>query len=180
LVGIYELGWQIGGLVGFWINYGVNTTMAPSHSQWLIPFAVQLIPGGLLFVGAFWIKESPRWLFSKGKREQALANLCWIRNLDANDIYIIEEVNYIDEDLERYKREVGAGFWKPFASLKQPKVLWRFFLGGMLFLWQNGSGINAINYYSPTVFKSLGITGTNTGFLTTGIFGVVKTVMTFV
>lgn len=43
-----------------------------------------------------------------------------------------------------------------------------------------GSGINAINYYSPTVFRSLGITGTNTGFLTTGIFGVVKTVVTFI
>lgn len=49
-----------------------------------------------------------------------------------------------------------------------------------LFLWQNGSGINAINYYSPTVFKSIGITGTNTSFLTTGIFGVVKTIVTFV
>jgi MFS family permease len=24
LVGIYELGWQIGGLVGFWINYGLQ------------------------------------------------------------------------------------------------------------------------------------------------------------
>ncbi|KAK9769551.1 putative Quinate permease [Seiridium cardinale] len=180
LVGIYELGWQIGGLVGFWINYGVNTTMAPSHRQWLIPFAVQLIPAGLLMIGAFWIKESPRWLFSKDRREEALANLCWIRNLDANDLYIIEEVNFIDEDHERYKQEVGAGFWKPFAALKQPKVLYRFFLGGMLFLWQNGSGINAINYYSPTVFKSIGITGTNTGFLTTGIFGVVKTAVTFV
>ncbi|KAF3017733.1 hypothetical protein E8E14_004756 [Neopestalotiopsis sp. 37M] len=180
LVGIYELGWQIGGLVGFWINYGVNTTMEPSHKQWLIPFAVQLIPAGMLMAGAFWIKESPRWLFSKGRREEAMANLCWVRNLDVNDLYIIEEVNYIDEDLERYNREVGAGFWKPFAALKQPKVLWRFFLGGMLFLWQNGSGINAINYYSPTVFKSIGITGTNTSFLTTGIFGVVKTVVTFV
>lgn len=41
-----------------------------------------------------------------------------------------------------------------------------------------GSGINAINYYSPTVFKSIGIRGTNTSFLTTGIFGVVKTVLT--
>lgn len=37
-----------------------------------------------------------------------------------------------------------------------------------------------VNYYSPTVFKSIGVTGTNTGFLTTGIFGVVKTVLTFV
>lgn len=43
-----------------------------------------------------------------------------------------------------------------------------------------GSGINAINYYSPTVFRSIGITGTNTSFLTTGIFGVVKTVVTVV
>ncbi|KAI8623186.1 quinate permease [Xylariaceae sp. FL1651] len=180
LVGLYELGWQIGGLVGFWINYGVNLHVAPTHSQWLIPFAVQLIPAGLLFIGALWIKESPRWLFSKGKREQAIANLCWIRKLPADDMYMVEEIGYIDEEVERYQREVGAGFWKPFASLKKPKVQWRVFLGSMLFFWQNGSGINAINYYSPTVFSSLGITGTNTGFLTTGIFGVVKTVLTFV
>ena len=46
LVGLYELGWQLGGLVGFWINYGINKTLPPSHSQWLIPFAVQLIPAG--------------------------------------------------------------------------------------------------------------------------------------
>ncbi|KAK1765450.1 general substrate transporter [Phialemonium atrogriseum] len=180
LVGIYELGWQIGGLVGFWINYGVNTTMPETKSQWLIPFAVQLIPAGLLLFGSLWIRESPRWLFSKGKRELAMKNLCWMRNLRADDIYIVEEVSQIDNDLERYRRDVGAGFWKPFLSLKQPKIQWRFFLGGMLFLWQNGSGINAINYYSPTVFKSIGITGTNTGFLTTGIFGVVKTIVTVV
>ena len=59
LVGLYELGWQIGGLVGFWINYGINLHLPPNHTQWLIPFAVQLIPGGLLFLGAIWIKESP-------------------------------------------------------------------------------------------------------------------------
>ncbi|KAK8075623.1 Quinate permease [Apiospora hydei] len=180
IVGIYELGWQLGGLVGFWINYGVNTTMQPSHRQWLIPFAVQLIPGGLLAVGALWLRESPRWLFSKGRHDQAMDNLCWIRNLPRDDVYIVEEVNYIDEDLERYKREVGVGFWKPFAALKQRKVQWRFFLGGMLFFWQNGSGINAINYYSPTVFNSIGITGTNAALLTTGIFGVVKTITTIV
>ncbi|KAL2146458.1 hypothetical protein VTI28DRAFT_3927 [Corynascus sepedonium] len=180
LVGIYELGWQIGGLVGFWINYGVNMTLAPTRSQWLIPFAVQLIPGGLLFLGVLWIKESPRWLFANGRRQEAMANLCWIRNLEPTDQYIIEEVQYIDQDLERFEREVGKGFWKPFLALRQRKVQWRFFLGGMLFLFQNASGINSINYYSPTVFRSIGITGTNTGFLTTGLFGVVKTVLTVI
>jgi len=201
LVGLYELGWQIGGLVGFWINYGVNTTLEPSHSQWLIPFGVQLIPSGLLFFGCFFIPESPRWLLSKGRREQAIKILCWMRQLEADHPYMLEELSYIDEDIERYHREVGTGFWKPFKALKDRKVQWRFVLGGLLFVFQNGkfrqtkhcdqlgvlileilpgSGINAINYYSPTVFRSIGIQGTNTAFLTTGIFGVVKTALTFV
>ncbi len=28
---------------GFWINYGVTEHIAPSHKQWIIAFAVQLI-----------------------------------------------------------------------------------------------------------------------------------------
>lgn len=44
----------------------------------------------------------------------------------------------------------------------------------------SGSGINAINYYSPTVFKSIGVSGTSASFLTTGIYGVVKTALTFI
>ncbi|KAI5246632.1 quinate permease [Aureobasidium subglaciale] len=181
LVGIYELGWQLGGLVGFWINYALTQTMGPSRRQWQIPFAVQLIPGGLLMIGALWLKESPRWLYSKGRREEGLKNLCYIRQLDSNDVYIVEEVASIDAAHEQQVSTIGVGFWKPFQAVgKSRTVQWRFFLGGMLFLWQNGSGINAINYYSPTVFKSIGITGTSTSFFTTGLFGVVKTVLTFV
>jgi len=180
LVGIYELGWQIGGLVGFWINYGLSETMAPSHKQWIIPFAVQLIPAGLLLIGAFWLKESPRWLFSKHRREEALKNLCWIRQLNPDDIYIVEEVAMLDAALEE-QASIGEGFWAPFKAVGRSRtVQWRFILGGLLFMWQNGSGINAINYYSPTVFKALGVTGTNTSFLTTGIFGVVKTALTVI
>ncbi|KAK5713620.1 hypothetical protein LTR15_011320 [Elasticomyces elasticus] len=181
LVGIYELGWQIGGLVGFWINYGLTQTMAPSHKQWIIPFAVQLIPAGVLLIGTFFLKESPRWLITNNKREQALKNLSWIRNLHPDDLYIVEEVAFIDAALDEQASTIGIGFWKPFKAVgRNPTVQWRFFLGGMLFLWQNGSGINAINYYSPTVFKSIGVNGTSAGFLTTGIFGVVKTALTLV
>lgn len=181
LVGMFELGWQIGGLVGFWINYGLTETMAPSHKEWLIPFAVQLIPAGCLFLGAFWLKESPRWLLSKGRREEALKNLTWIRNLEADDIYIVEEVAFLDAALEEQASTIGIGFWKPFKAVgSNRKIQYRFVLGSLLFMWQNGAGINAINYYSPTVFKSIGISGGNTSFLTTGIFGVVKTALTLV
>ncbi|KAK2758591.1 quinate permease [Colletotrichum kahawae] len=180
LVGLYELGWQIGGLVGFWINFGVEAHVPPGRTQWMIPFAVQLIPSGLLLIGSCWIRESPRWLFLKDFRKQAMENLCWIRQLEPNDIYIQEEIAAIDKIYELQKSTVGLGFWQPFQALGQrPDLQWRLFLGCMLFFWQNGSGINAINYYSPTIFSSIGI-DSNTVNLMTGIFGVIKAVMTFV
>lgn len=155
IVGTYELGWQIGGLVGFWINYGLTQTMAPSHKQWLIPFAVQLIPGGLLFIGAFWLRESPRWLLTKHRRAEALKNLEWIRNLPADDMYMVEEVAMLDAALEEQAATIGEGFWKPFKAVASSRtVQWRFILGSLLFMWQNGSGINAINV-SVASFTSL-------------------------
>lgn len=145
LVGLYEVGWQIGGLCGFWINYGLDQNMAPSRTQWQIPFAIQLVPAGLLGLGAIWIRESPRWLMSKNKRTKAIKNLCWIRQLQSDDIYIIEEVAFIDAALEETRSTIGEGFWQPFKTVAtNRKVAWRFILGSFMFLWQNGSGINAI------------------------------------
>lgn len=40
--------------------------------------------------------------------------------------------------------------------------------------------INAINYYSPTIFKSIGFTGTSVQLLATGVYGLVKMGATFV
>lgn len=108
----------------------------------------------MLFTGSLWIRESPRWLFLHDRRKQAMKDLCWIRQLEASDIYITEEVAAIDQAHEYQKATVGLGFWKPFKALgARPNMMWRLFLGCMLFFWQNGSGINAINYYSPTIFS---------------------------
>ncbi|KAJ5127267.1 sugar transporter [Penicillium atrosanguineum] len=62
LVGIYEIGVQIGTCLGFWINFGVGGNMAPTSAQWMTPFALQLIPGGLLIIGLLFMPESPRWM----------------------------------------------------------------------------------------------------------------------
>ncbi|CAG9990358.1 unnamed protein product [Clonostachys byssicola] len=174
LVGFWELAWQLGTVAGFWISYGVNQTLAPTRKQWVIPFAIQLIPVGLLFFGVFYLPESPRWLLANGQRDKAIKKLTWLRKLEADDIYIVEEIAFIDAEIERHKSEVGVGFWKPFAALKQRRIQWRFLIGGLLFMFQNGSGINAMNYYSPTVFQSIGIHGQSTYLLTTGVWGIVK------
>lgn len=153
--------------------------MTSSHRQWIIPFAIQLIPAALMFVGLYFIKESPRWLFSKGNHATGLQNLCWIRNLAADDPYMMEEVGAIETALDHQRATVGLGVWQPFQALWGERNLrYRFLLGSSLFFWQNASGINAINYYSPTVFASIGIGGTSAALFTTGIFGCIKSVVT--
>ncbi|TIA76850.1 MFS quinate transporter-like protein QutD [Aureobasidium pullulans] len=176
LVGLYELGWQTGGLVGFWIIFGVSeSSPLTGRDQFLVPFAIQLVPAGMVLIGSVMLRETPRWLFSKGRREQAIKNLCWIRNLEPTDQYIIEEV----EMMEAANDEIPKGFFQPIKlALTDRKILWRLFLGHMLFVLQNFSGINAINYYSPTIFRTMGINSNYTVDLMTGIFGVLKTVMT--
>ncbi|GHJ85416.1 hypothetical protein NliqN6_1818 [Naganishia liquefaciens] len=175
LMGLYEAGWQVGAVVGFWINYGINRTIPYGNVQWRISFAVQLIPSGLLGIGCIFLLESPRWLASKDRNAMAVKNLSTIRGLDSEHPYVLSELADIHNTLERDRAMCGAGFTGPIKALFQSKAyLKRLAIAVMLFAGQNGTGINAINYYSPTVFKSIGVTGTNTSLFTTGIFGIIK------
>ncbi|GAA6008598.1 hypothetical protein JCM10207_007172 [Rhodosporidiobolus poonsookiae] len=182
LTGLYELLLQIGGLVGFWINYGVSENMPIGTAQWRVPIGVQLIPGVLLCILGFFLVESPRWLRARGRHEEAERVLANIRNLPADHIYLAEEWALVDAQLavEQEKYAGKNGFTARLREIALPGIRNRFAICFFLFLFQNFTGVNAINYYSPTVFKSIGINGTNTSLMTTGIYGVVKTTTTFI
>lgn len=66
--------------------------MVDSRTAWRIPMAIQLVPGGLLGIGTLFLKESPAWLLRRGRDEEALAILSWLRKLPADHKYIQEEV----------------------------------------------------------------------------------------
>jgi MFS family permease len=82
LTGFFEVAYQLGSLVGFWINYGINQHMdVTSTASWRVPMAVQLIPATILFIGGFMLHESPLWLMRKGREEEATKVLEVVRNL---------------------------------------------------------------------------------------------------
>lgn len=183
IIALYEIGWRVGDLVGFWINYGIDSHVTPSTKQWFIPFAIQLVPSGMFLIGSVIMKESPRWLFSVNKHDEAINNLSWFRNLREDDEYIVYEVNQVKESIEYQRNNVGLGITDPFRQVflsKDRKILYRLCLTCSLFIFQNFLGIQSINYYSPKIFASLGVDGTNATLFSTGMFGVVKFVCTFI
>jgi hypothetical protein len=50
----------------------------------------------------------------------------------------------------------------------------RAILSVLLMVCQQMTGVNAVNYYAPQIFKNLGMTGTQTSLFATGVYGVVK------
>jgi hypothetical protein len=62
-----------------------------------------------------------------------------MRQLDADHVYLAEEIRNIETEIEHFNTAIGQGFWRPFQALKDRKTQWRFFLGGMLFVCQNGT-----------------------------------------
>ncbi|QGI78509.1 unnamed protein product [Fusarium fujikuroi] len=74
LAGLYNVGgWYIGSLASTWTAYG--TGRLSSNWSWRIPIIIQVVPATIILCGVWFIPESPRWLMSHGKEEQARASI---------------------------------------------------------------------------------------------------------
>jgi hypothetical protein len=113
-----------------------------SRNQWLIPFAVQLIPAGIVLIGSLvFLRESPRWLWTRSRRKKAVATQCWPRKLQQYNTYILEEIKIMDGQIQSLLSAILKPIRRGFTS---SKALWQLSVGHMLFVLQNFSGINTI------------------------------------
>ncbi|KAL4963424.1 MFS transporter/fungal specific transcription factor domain-containing protein [Aspergillus stella-maris] len=171
---------QLGVVLGFFINYGVTKRYAGTNTQWMLPTLLQLLPAALWGIGTFLCPESPRWLLSVGRREEAASSLSSLRHLPADHPVVAGELGGMDSQLLHEHESAGsASLWQLLKETLVPvENRRRFFLLFMATLFSQWSGANAITQYSPTIFGYLGIVGDEAKFLTTGIYGVVKFVST--
>jgi hypothetical protein len=106
-------------MLGYFANWGTSLHISnKSASQWIDATIMHIIIAGLIFIMSFFALESPRWLYSVGKQEQAAINMSKLRQLPAEHPYVRAELIDINDQLEREQEAtMGSGFFGPLKEL---------------------------------------------------------------
>lgn len=142
LVSLNQLAIVIGILVAFFSNYLLVGT---GENNWRWMLLVMAAPAVLLFFSLFLVPESPRWLVARKRNDEALQVLVKTSGQE----FASAELNEIEQTLKN--QEEGT-----FRDLLAPKIKPLLFIGIILAIFQQITGINTIMYYAPKIFANVG------------------------
>ena len=170
LVSLYQLAIVTGILLTFFINLLIQRQ---GNEVWNAAYGWRWMLGSLCLPAALFacltalIPESPRWLLKMGRAAQAGVILERIGGPAA----AAQEMQEIEGSLRMGKSSL--------RELLAPGYRRALLIGIVLAAACQFSGINAIMYYAPEIFKSIGV-GRDAAFTETISVGVVNLLFTFV
>ncbi|KAJ5919471.1 hypothetical protein N7454_009306 [Penicillium verhagenii] len=165
--------------IGFFINYGANLHMAATRTQYRLVQAIPLIPVGIVFILSFWCPETPRYLASKQRHDEAKQVLARLRGTTPDDESILAEFDEIDAAAKQRADLTSISNWQALKeSQLNPNYRQRFWLLMAMQTIAQWSGGNGITYYISTIFQYAGVTGSNASLISSGAYGIVKLVFT--
>lgn len=141
----------IGALVASLIVYGCNVHQYGTPLEWRLPLGMQLAPAVPLATLIYLFPESPRWLMAKGREEDCLKALARLHARgDVTDLFVVAEAAELKLAVE-HERNVKSGWLDLFTN---PQNFRKIFLGVVLQFSVQMTGVSAIQYYSPIIFKN--------------------------
>ena len=172
MVTINELMIVTGQFLAFAMNALLDALIKDPHVwRWMLGIAT--IPAIGLFVGMFFLPDSPRWYAVKGRLDDTKRVL----NLSRNPAEAESEYAEIAEHAKRDTSEdKGAALRDLKAYPWMRRILW---IGCGLAAVQQATGINTVNYYAPTILESTGL-GASAALILTITIGVVAIIGTVV
>jgi len=162
MVSLYQFNIVLGILIAFLSNY-LLSGIGDNDWRWML--GVQAIPAAIYTVCVVTIPESPRWLVSQFRIDEA-KKVMKILSPDQNSETLIMQME--DDHAESPKENI---FMK--------KYRFPLMLAFLVAFFNQMSGINAFLYYAPRIFGEAGL-GEKTALLSSIGIGVVNMVFTLV
>ncbi len=166
LVAITQFNIVFGILLAFLSNY-IITRMHLGDVDWRWMFGVEAFPAAAFFLLLFANPESPRWLVARKRVDDARTVL-----------------NYLGEDktpLEEELKAIQASLDVEHHSLREPFFCAKYsrpiMLAVLIAMFNQLSGINAILYYAPSIFRMAGA-GEESAMLQSVVIGFTNLVFT--
>ncbi|KAK2752804.1 hypothetical protein FQN55_005936 [Onygenales sp. PD_40] len=153
MVGLHGVLITVGYCSSSWVGFGFYFVNA-NGTQWRIPLAIQAFPPLILSVGVLFLPESPRWLISKGRPEEALKIVERLHRdeTDPDDVFAYREYQQIKQQFEIDKKNEVS--WKEMFVKKSYRK--RLIIGFMVMFASQTTGTTVINNYGPLLYGSLG------------------------
>jgi MFS family permease len=185
---LLTLGIVAAALVGIYFSFRVDAATRTATSEalftlkdhaWRQIFWVSLPPGILFVLGSLLVSESPRWLYRRGKVEQARSALLRSRSVEQAELELREmqeaALGSCGEAAESKSAPgTGAG-----ATLLQRKYVIPFLLACLILFCNTATGINSIIGYNTGILLQSGLSDLQAhwGYV---LFTVVNFLMTMV
>ncbi|EKD54719.1 MAG: D-xylose-proton symporter [uncultured bacterium] len=162
LVNLFVVFIQLGVFLSFVLAF------AYSHSgNWRLMIGLGIIPAVILAIAVFFIPESPRWLIAKNRIKQAKDILHMLYSQQSAD----EKAKDIQETMNKEHFSLKMLF-------QQKRYLKVIFIGAAVSFFTQTVGINAFNYYAPTIFQQTGFASPSTATFYTMFIGLMLVLST--
>jgi sugar porter (SP) family MFS transporter len=148
---------NLGILLGYISNYAFSGL--PDHVNWRVMLAVGILPSVSIAFALLVIPESPRWLVMRNRADEARAVLLKVTDSEDEARERLAEI----EAAAAAAAATNAGKYGAktvWQELSRPSpVIARMLVTGLgIQCFQQITGIDALVYYSPTIFRDAGIT----------------------
>ncbi|MFT5155263.1 MAG: sugar porter (SP) family MFS transporter, partial [Planctomycetota bacterium] len=139
---------QLNIVLGFSAAFFSNYFLEGAEMSWRWMLGVEAIPAALYFSLLFLVPRSPRWLAAQGKDSEALAVLVRANGRESAEAAMAS----VRKSLASAAEQASAGLGDLFNTRMKRVMI----IGLGLGFFQQITGINAIFYYSTTIFAMAG------------------------
>ncbi|KFY50801.1 hypothetical protein V496_09155 [Pseudogymnoascus sp. VKM F-4515 (FW-2607)] len=157
--GLYNVFWPVGALVATGAARGGLTYAG--NTQWLIPVWLQMMFPGLIVILAWFLPESPRWLYVRGRVVEAQAILTKYHgegnpNSEWVKLQMMEYETHLEID------GTDRTWWDYRALFRDRASRYRLLMNCIVSLFGQWAGNGIVSYYLSKFLDTAGIRGAET------------------